>query len=681
MERALALARGRWFESSPVRASFLTADAIAMDEQTDADMVADVLAGQRDVFASLVRKYQAHAYGTAIGILSDFELARDVVQEAFLAAYRDLRKLREPDRFAGWLHGIVRNRARSALRELRRVQELAEEIGRRAEPSDPMPAPERSAEEAEHREIVMEALGSLGEKNREAVSLYYVDGLSYADIAGFLDVTEATVQGRLQRGREELRKELKMVKDTFDREKLPEDFSAEVQRLLAAAAEKGKRRDDAMKRLAEIGAPAVDPLCEALDDPRIAIARAAARALCKIADPASLGPILDRLFTKAFCKRSWQSAILRSGAVFAIPGMRDVLLRIVQEGKRVELWVAIRALGHLRGDREAIETVRDVLRDVESHSEVSRGNALQTLCALAPESAVEYITETLRGRSRKLHRLALWLAVSGGHLPPLDACIEELSANVGWLGRALAGDLVLRHGEEGKRELVRILRTEHGTPRYTAAMALAHTGSPEALAALKEGLLGGHGGRKWLKVVSGPLVKHYGRDLAEWIDAGPDQVVNVPSVVWAMARDPATEAGPMMEGLFRVGSPSARQGALRILAREKGAAFIPELRRCLREGRPRKVAQEAFWQMHKLRDDALPAALEMFESEHWTERKAAASLLRRWGKLTEEQRLAAANDPHVAVRHAAEWHPGCWEAAESGHRTWSRKLKNHTPPD
>ena len=126
MERALALARGRWFESSPVRASFLTADAIAMDEQTDADMVADVLAGQRDVFASLVRKYQAHAYGTAIGILSDFELARDVVQEAFLAAYRDLRKLREPDRFAGWLHGIVRNRARSALRELRRVQELAE---------------------------------------------------------------------------------------------------------------------------------------------------------------------------------------------------------------------------------------------------------------------------------------------------------------------------------------------------------------------------------------------------------------------------------------------------------------------------------------------------------------------------------------------------------------------------
>jgi len=57
-----------------------------MDEQTDADMVADVLAGQRDAFASLVRKYQDHAYGTAIGILSDFELARYVVQEAFLAA-------------------------------------------------------------------------------------------------------------------------------------------------------------------------------------------------------------------------------------------------------------------------------------------------------------------------------------------------------------------------------------------------------------------------------------------------------------------------------------------------------------------------------------------------------------------------------------------------------------------
>ena len=48
-----------------------------------------------------------------------------------------------------------------------------------------------------------------------------------------------------------------------------------------------------------------------------------------------------------------------------------------------------------------------------------------------------------------------------------------------------------------------------------------------------------------------------------------------------------------------------------------------------------------------------PAALEMLESEHWGERKAAVGLLRQWGKLTDTQRDKALADPHVAVRHAA----------------------------
>ena len=49
-----------------------------------------------------------------------------------------------------------------------------------------------------------------------------------------------------------------------------------------------------------------------------------------------------------------------------------------------------------------------------------------------------------------------------------------------------------------------------------------------------------------------------------------------------------------------------------------------------------------------------PTALEMLESADWLERKAAVCLLRRWGKLTEEQRQLAQADEHVAVRAAAE---------------------------
>ena len=57
-----------------------------MDQTTDAAAIADTLAGRPEAFAYPVRKYQDYAYGTAVGILSDFDLARDVVQEAFLCA-------------------------------------------------------------------------------------------------------------------------------------------------------------------------------------------------------------------------------------------------------------------------------------------------------------------------------------------------------------------------------------------------------------------------------------------------------------------------------------------------------------------------------------------------------------------------------------------------------------------
>jgi len=60
--------------------------------------------------------------------------------------------------------------------------------------------------------------------------------------------------------------------------------------------------------------------------------------------------------------------------------------------------------------------------------------------------------------------------------------------------------------------------------------------------------------------------------------------------------------------------------------------------------------------MLRLEDTAL--AEEMLASTEWTERKAAASLLRRWGRLTPEQKEQAEHDEHVAVRHAARRNPG-----------------------
>lgn len=84
----------------------------------------------------------------------------------------------------------------------------------------------------------------------------------------------------------------------------------------------------------------------------------------------------------------------------------------------------------------------------------------------------------------------------------------------------------------------------------------------------------------------------------------------------------------------------------------KGAGYLPQLRQLLAEGHPAKVAQEAFWQMHGLGEGAESTARDMLTSDRWTERKAGACLLRRWGQLTESERARAQKDEHIAVRHA-----------------------------
>ena len=233
---------GRWLESSPARAFILIlADPIAMDERTDEHLVAEALAGDREAFASLVRRYQDYAYATAVGLLADLELSRDVAQEAFFRAFRDLKTLRDPPRFAGWLHGIVRFTAAAVLRERVRDRDLARKLGR--EPAAVAPAPDRAAERAEDHALVQEALRRLPDGAREMVFLYYVDGLSCRDIARYLDTTPTAVQGRLQRARTKLRRELAMIDSTL-KDSAPDDaFAERVAAAIAVYTAKGPPRD------------------------------------------------------------------------------------------------------------------------------------------------------------------------------------------------------------------------------------------------------------------------------------------------------------------------------------------------------------------------------------------------------------------------------------------------------
>lgn len=197
-----------------------------MSQETDAALVAEALAGRREAFTALVHRHQRYAYGTALGLLPDYDLAQDVVQESLLCAYLCLQKLKDPQRFGGWLRGIIRYTAHSMLREQGRLRLIADEL--KATVDAEVPSPDAAIVEAEQRQVLGRALGCLSEKHREVVDLYYLDGMPYKHIAARLEISETTVKGRLQHARARLREELQTIEEHIRDAEAPDGVAPEA---------------------------------------------------------------------------------------------------------------------------------------------------------------------------------------------------------------------------------------------------------------------------------------------------------------------------------------------------------------------------------------------------------------------------------------------------------------------
>lgn len=169
----------------------------------DAELVGEALEGNKAAFEVLAERYSRQVVALTYAMIRDREKARDLAQEAFLEAYRALRRLREPGKFGSWLTGIARRRCIYAIRRERRA---ARALAVRAE----QPPPERSDPQAEAGQSDMEgrllaAVGKLGRRYREVLVLRHFEHKSYAEISELLDLSVATVEKRLTRARNKLR--------------------------------------------------------------------------------------------------------------------------------------------------------------------------------------------------------------------------------------------------------------------------------------------------------------------------------------------------------------------------------------------------------------------------------------------------------------------------------------------
>ncbi|MGH2740640.1 MAG: RNA polymerase sigma factor [Actinomycetota bacterium] len=153
--------------------------------------------GDLGAFEELVRLYQGEVYRLALHLVRDRELAEDVAQDAFIAAFRSLRSFRGRSKFSTWLFRITRNCSVDAIRKASRQRRLVEQV--EVEP----PAPDAAL-----RAALREAIDGLPAELREAFVLIEVFGFSYREASDVLGVPGGTVKSRMHRARRLLVDEL-----------------------------------------------------------------------------------------------------------------------------------------------------------------------------------------------------------------------------------------------------------------------------------------------------------------------------------------------------------------------------------------------------------------------------------------------------------------------------------------
>lgn len=182
-----------------------------MDEKASrwADEVRAARSGDRAAFETLVRGVQRPVYGLCLRLLANESEASEVAQETMLRAWQHLDRYDASRPFEVWLLAIARNLCLDLLRRRGKLRMHTSDV---QELHDVLPSGEASQEtrvlEAESRQGLEDALGTLPLTDREVLALYYVQKRTTKEIASVLGVAPGTIMARLFRAREKLRRVL-----------------------------------------------------------------------------------------------------------------------------------------------------------------------------------------------------------------------------------------------------------------------------------------------------------------------------------------------------------------------------------------------------------------------------------------------------------------------------------------
>jgi RNA polymerase sigma-70 factor, ECF subfamily len=175
--------------------------------------------GDREAFAYIVQKYMKPAYYVALGYVGNPEDALDLSQDAFVNAFRHIRRFDPSRSFFPWFYSILKNVCMNHLSRIRRRREQPLEPFFDSEDEDPaeisIPVetvnPEQNAVSRNMAEKIGRAMRRLRPKEREIIILQHLQNFSYQEIADLLGIPIGTVMSRLYSARRSLRRELERM--------------------------------------------------------------------------------------------------------------------------------------------------------------------------------------------------------------------------------------------------------------------------------------------------------------------------------------------------------------------------------------------------------------------------------------------------------------------------------------
>lgn len=172
----------------------------------DAQLVARVLAGDREAFATVYNRYGDKLYDFSYSMLRHREEAADAVADSFVLFAERLRQLREPDRLRPWLYAIVRSECLRRLKARKRLAPGGEDD--LVDMADPSMTPEAHAEQAVLRDLVWNAAKGLADRDRALLDLHLRQGLDGAELGAAMGVSASNAYVMLNRLRAQVERSL-----------------------------------------------------------------------------------------------------------------------------------------------------------------------------------------------------------------------------------------------------------------------------------------------------------------------------------------------------------------------------------------------------------------------------------------------------------------------------------------